>query len=254
MNNKYEWKRSLHNGKLVLPDSSKIPVGLLSFAGENKAAGNKAFFVMPLPSFWKTAAVSSKELGLENLVTGVFLHEFSHSQQMENFGKRISFFEQSSDYGFDFSDDIVQDIFGNDSVYISLFRHEVAELYEASFSKNKYERNRLAEKAFESIRKRQAAYFNGKYSTLNQIDNFFLTMEGLGQYAMYAWLKHPKGANLPAEQVIAGVRRGKKQWSQEEGFALFLLLEKYSPASKWAPAMFGTKTESVTDLILNKIN
>ena len=95
---------------------------------------------------------------------------------------------------------------------------------------------------------------NPVYSTLNQIDNFFLTMEGLGQYAMYAWLKHPKGANLPAEQVIAGVRRGKKQWSQEEGFALFLLLEKYSPASKWAPAMFGTKTESVTDLILNKIN
>jgi hypothetical protein len=74
-------------------------------------------------------------------------------------------------------------------------------------------------------------------------------MEGLGQYTMYAWLIHPKGGNIAAETAVKGVRRGGRWWSQEEGLALFLALEKLAPPKKWAPKMFGSTTESVLRLI-----
>jgi hypothetical protein len=62
-------------------------------------------------------------------------------------------------------------------------------------------------------------------------------------------LKHPKGGNIKREIAIEGVRRGGKWWSQDEGFALFLNLDKLTVSKIWARDMFGDKTESVTDLI-----
>jgi hypothetical protein len=99
------------------------------------------------------------------------------------------------------------------------------------------------------MKQRQKEYFKGEYENLNEIDNFFLTMEGLGQYSMFLWLKHPKGGNIKREIAIEGVRRGGKWWSQDEGFALFLILDKLTLPKNWAKDMFGDKTESVTVLI-----
>ena len=252
MKQSYRWKQAPHNGTLTLPDSSKIPVGLMSFAGDNKI-GRKPFFVMPLPSFWKTAGVTSAELGLDKLITGVFLHEFSHSQQMQNFGKKIAAFEHSSNFGIDFTDDIVQDLFKQDSIYTAAFRSETNTFYKAAEEKDAAERKRIIQTGLMEMNNRQQTYFTGKYKELTVIDDFFLTMEGLGQYSMYAWLVHPKGGNLPKEQVIKGVRRGKKQWSQDEGFVLFLLLAKYASPKSWAPAMFANETTPVKQLLVNNI-
>jgi hypothetical protein len=254
--NNANWKKAAHNGLIILPNSDTIPVGLMSFAGENKLT-SKPFFVMPLPSFWQAAGVTSKELGLENLLTGVFLHEFSHSQQVQNFGKKIAGFERTTNFGIDFTDDIVQDLFSKDPVYSRLFKMEVNDLYKAVQEENIAERNEMIQHSLIAMDLRQERNFKDQYLPLGEIEDFFLTMEGLGQYSMYAWLTHPKGANLPKEQVITGVRRGKSQWSQDYGFAFFLLLEKYASADKWAPELFSTETTAVkklltTHILLNK--
>lgn len=246
------WKMAPHHGKIVLPNRDTLPVGLMSFAGENKRT-SKPFFVMPLPSFWQAAGVTSKELGLENLLTGVFLHEFSHSQQVQNFGKKISAFERTTNFGIDFTDDIIQDLFSKDPVYSRLFKMEVNDLYKAVQEENISERNKMILHSLIVMDLRQEKNFKDQYLPLGEIEDFFLTMEGLGQYSMYAWLTHPKGANLPKEQVITGVRRGKSQWSQDYGFAFFLLLEKYAPANKWAPDLFSTETTAVKKLLTTHI-
>jgi len=79
----------LHNDSITLPDNSIISISLLSFAAEIPNQ-DKSYFVMPLPDFWQQSGVSSNNLGLDNLITGIFIHEFTHSQQMQNFGKRIT--------------------------------------------------------------------------------------------------------------------------------------------------------------------
>lgn len=244
MNLKLTWRKSLHHDTLTLPDRTKVPVGLMSFASE---VNGNAFFVMPLLSFWQHNEIKSKELGTEKLVTGVFLHEFSHSQQMENFGKKISSYESTTHFEAPFSDDIVQHLFGKNEAYISLYKQEVSFLY-SSVKDEKLDQT-LVNKALETMQNRQQTFFKDKFVALKEIDRFFLTMEGLGQYTMYLWLIHPKGGNIPVTDAIAGVRRGSKWWSQDEGFGLFLVLDRLTIPSAWATGLFGDSTEDVISLI-----
>ena len=250
----FTWRKSPHNGSLTLPDKSVVPIGLMSFAGELRGANNNAFFVMPLPDFWLKAGVKSDELGLENLVTGVFLHEFAHSQQMRNFGKRITEFEKSSKFETEFSDDIVQNLFDKNPAYTEIYLKETDAFYNAFAEKNRSAKAATIERGINLLRTRHTDFFTGKFENLMTIDEFFLTMEGLGQYTMYAWLTHKRGANLSPEIALKGTRRSKKWWSQEEGLALFLILEQYSKPKNWAKNMFGDKTESVVDLISRQLN
>ena len=247
LDKKLNWYKAAHNGMLTLPDGQQLPLGLHSFAAP--LPGRNAFFVMPLPAFWEKAGVQSEELGLDNLLTGVFLHEFSHSQQMRNFGSSMSEFEKKHRFKSDFTDDLVQACFEKDSVYTNRFREETALFYAAAMTDNNIHRQQWLIKAFQHYHSRQDTYFNGEYEVLKTLDDFFLSMEGLGQYSMYAWLVHPKGGNLSKETALRGVRRGGKWWSQEEGMALFLVLEKLLLPHQGAAAMFGTKTVSVIELI-----
>lgn len=251
MNLKFQWKRKPHNDTLILPDKSVVPINLMSFAAEIPA-GERSFFVMPLPNFWNQAGVSSKELGIENLITGVFIHEFSHSQQMQNFGKKMTEFEKENNFDIEFSDDIVQNIFSKDTAYLKYYKREIELLYSLTTAK-KPEKSSV-KKGLSMIGQRQAEYFKGKHKNLIEIDNFFLTMEGLGQYSMFLWLTHPQGGNIKRETAIEGVRRGGRWWSQDEGFALFLILDKLTLTKNWAKDMFGSKTESVIELIHRNLN
>lgn len=252
LGHQFVWKRTLHKDSLTLPDSSRVPIGLMSFAAELPGEKSKSFFVMPLPAFWQKAGVTSKELGDDNLFTGVFLHEFSHSQQMQNFGRKITTLEKANDFGTAFSDDIVQHLFSKDSVYTLFFEKELNTFYNAVNKKDSILKKFLVKAGIDALRYRHSNFFTGKFENLKEIDEFFLTMEGLGQYTMFAWLTHKQGANLPQDIAIAGVRRGKKWWSQEEGFALFLLLGQLSEPANWAKPMFGDGTESVIRLIESK--
>jgi len=242
-----KWKKALHHDTLTLPDKSIVPISLMSFAAPIPGAGNGSFFVMPLLSFWQKSGVTSKELGLENLITGIFIHEFSHSQQMQNFGKKITDYEQLNKFGVAFSDDIVQNIFEKDSNYIRLYNKEVELFY--SVIKNNQLNKIILNESFTIMRQRQEEFFKGDLKSLAQIDDFFLTMEGLGQYSMYLWLINPKGGNIKKEIAVAGVRRRKNRWSQDEGFALFLILDQLTKSKNWAKDMFGNKTVSIIQLI-----
>jgi hypothetical protein len=252
INLKLNWKKSLHNDLLTLPDKSVVPINLMSFAAEIPTDSNKSFFVMPLPSFWLNSGVTSKELGTENLITGVFIHEFSHSQQMQNFGKKITEFEKFNDFGVEFNDDIVQNIFEKDSTYLKCYKNEIDLLYR-SIKSNSINKQSV-KKGLALMKQRQEKYFKGDYKNLNQIEDFFLTMEGLGQYSMYLWLINPNGGNVNKEIAIQGVRRGGKWWSQDEGFALFLILDKLNNPKNWAKNMFGSKTENIVEMINKLIN
>lgn len=252
MNLKLHWKKELHHDSLTLPDKSVVPINLMSFAAAIPTDSSRSFFVMPLPGFWKKSGVSSKELGLENLITGVFIHEFSHSQQMQNFGKKMTAMEHQNNFGVEFSDDIVQNIFSKDTTYLDIYKKE-NELFYGSIKNNALEKKSVKE-AFALMKQRQQEYFKGIYENLQLIDNFFLTMEGLGQYSMFLWLTHPQGGHIERETAIKGVRRGAKWWSQDEGLALFLILDTLTPPKNWVRSMFGDRTESVINLIENHLN
>ena len=157
-------------------------------------------------------------------------------------------------YKVDFSDDIVQDYFEKDSGYKAKFRNEVAVFYDDAAVKDNSKRTDLMNKGIKMLKLRQDEYFTDSLILFKEIDDFFLTMEGLGQYTMYAWLVHPRGGNIAAETALKGVRRGGRSWSQEEGLSLFLLLDKLYKPKQWSMQMFGDETINVIELINRKLN
>ena len=242
------WRKAVHNGQLTLPDGQKIPVGLMTFAAPLKDANRKSFFVMAAPPYWKEAGVESPELGIENLLTGVFLHEFAHTHQMQGIGARVDEIDSTHKFNMALSDDIVQDHYKKDSVYVRLFRAETNKFYEAVFAHSEKGARILASKALSLLKKRQATYFKGEKVILVELDNIFLSMEGLGQYTAVAWLTHPEGADMPFEKAVNGFRRKGSQWSQEEGLALFLILNRLTKTD-WPNDIFGKRPKHVIELL-----
>lgn len=241
------WKKSLHNGRITLPDKSEVPVDIMAYAAENPLNFKKPYFIMPLPSFWNNRGVESKELGLNKMITGIFVHEFSHTQQMQNFGKGITAFQNESKFNLELDDNVIQNLFQHDSLYTQMFLAEVDVLYEAIAS-NKINNSKV-KRGIELMKKRRSTFFKGQFANLEQIENLFLTMEGFGQYSMFVWLTHKNGGNIIYDQAVKGIRRNKKWWSQDEGLVLFLILERYIEPKIWAREMFGNNLKDVIYLL-----
>lgn len=241
------WKWRAHHGTLTIPDGQKVPVGLMSFAASD--SGGHPFFVMAAPAYWKTAGVESKELGLDNLMTAVFLHEFTHTRQQTGMGAMVDAIEKKHTFKDpELSDDIVQHTFQKDSNYVKVFRVETDKFYQAAFAKDTQTTKKLTREALVLLQKRQATYFIRNKSILKSLDNIFLTMEGLGQFVGFYWLQHPSGARVPFTKAVEGMRRKRNQWSQEEGLAMFLILDKLTKPD-WRNELFGNKPKNIIELL-----
>lgn len=86
---------------------------------------------------------------------------------------------------------------------------------------------------------------------LVEMDNVFLSMEGIGQYLIVSWLTHPQGGNYPIDIAIEAARRDSKWWSQDEGLALFLVFSKMKNPN-WK-IMFSNNPIDIVTLIEKEI-
>ena len=80
-----------------------------------------------------------------------------------------------------------------------------------------------------------------------EAEDLWLTFEGAGQWAGYQWSIHPQGgAQAPAE-VLPRFTHGH-WWSQTEGFAVVLALDRIvGPA--WKRHAFGDGAETVLEML-----
>ncbi|WP_211272641.1 hypothetical protein [Gelidibacter algens] len=242
------WTKFKHNDSLTLPTNQRVPIGLMSFTAPISNGSEKAFFVMGVPLFWKNAKVTSKELGDENLYTSVFLHEFAHTQQNKIFGVKLDQFDRDNKFKLELSDDMIQEDFEKDSIYTKKIKAEINMFYDAFHANNILETKQLATKGLEMYNRRQKEYFVNDRAIYNTLDDFFLTMEGIGQYTTVAWLTHPKGGNLDIQKAVKGMRRGGKWWSQDEGLAMFLIYAKISNP-ELGKEMFGSDLNMINQLL-----
>lgn len=236
------WRAAAHDGKaIVLPDGQAMPVMQTSFAAPDGRGG--AFFVMAAPSYWKASGVTSAELGLERLVTAVFVHEFSHTRQIAAFGPRLDALERSWHGEGEVSDDLVQHVLGEEPDYAADFARERDLLFAAAAAAapDAARARELAAQALEAMRLRRATWFDGERAVLGELDDAFLSFEGAGQLAGYRWLIHPQGGALAPEVALPGTRRGGRFWSQDEGLALYLVLDRL--ASDWPVRAYADDAE-----------
>jgi hypothetical protein len=248
---KLTWKKKPHNGLITLPTGEKAPLGLMVFTAISDSMENRPFFIMPLPQIWKSYGVQS-DIGLDYFLTGVFVHEFSHTQQMEGIGNQITVLSKGVSFEENLNDEIVQQIFSEDSSYVSAFESEHSSIFHAISIDDTIEKKIKVRSILNSINERQDQYFHGEYQSFKELNPLFLTMEGVGQYTMYAWLAHPKGGNLEKSQAFNATRT--KSWIQDEGFGLTILLAELENPKKWSEKVFGPNSYTIIDLLKNEIN
>lgn len=236
------WTGRAHNGSVRLPDGHRIPISVTSFAGET---AGRPFFVMALPPIWDKAGIpiSGDHLAL----TGVFLHEFSHTRQTPALAPVFAAAAAVRAMPEDFSDDSLQEHFRSDAAYSAAAVKETELLFAAAVDPNADRARSLAQKALEMMEERQAKWFVGENADWKPYDDLFLTMEGFGQWVGYAWLTDPRGGRLSRETARDKMRGTRKWWSQEEGLALFLVIDRFVPG--WQQRAFAVRPALGIDLL-----
>ena len=238
-----KWTGTPHEGKILLPDGKEIDVGVTSFASRDDRTG-KRFFVMALPSIWYAANVMKPgDLGL----TGVFLHEFSHTRQMDVLRPRFDSASAIHELPEDFTDDTIQKTFEPDGDYAQSIAREIDLLYRAADERDPTKARSLARQALGLMEARQNRFFVGTNAWLKPYDDLFLTMEGFGQWAAYAWLSDARGGRMTPAIARDRMRGSRKWWSQDEGLALFLVIDRLVPA--WPRQAFGSTPASGIELL-----
>lgn len=229
------WVSAVHGAKIRLPNGNQIPAGVTSFAWSDGHAG---FFVMSTPSVWRAGKVPGGPLGLDMLMTAVLLHEASHVTQMQTYGKRMETLSKRYDLPESFGDDSIQERFQASREFASSVQRETALFLQAAAASDRKAAIRFAAQARELMRQRQQRWYPARDSYLAEAEDIWLTMEGSAQWAGYRWLMDARGGHVSPAAAAAGFGSRGKWWSQSEGFALFMALERLT-AGRWKRHAFN---------------
>ena len=171
---------------------------------------------MALPAVWQAGGkASAGRLGL----TGVFLHEFSHTRQMNVL--RPAFEAAAVIYKMpdDFNDDSIQKKFKSDPIYAALIEKETDVLYRAAEEPDEGKARALPRRALALIDARQKRWFAGRDAKLKAYDDHFpdhgrvRPMEGLCVAVVHERWRHDAGGGASEDarkprMVVAGGRSG----------------------------------------------
>jgi hypothetical protein len=234
----FAWQGTPHAGTAHLPDGKTVTVGPVSFAAPDPADQGTAYFVMSLPSVWRAKGVKSG-LGLEVLMEGVLLHEMAHTRQFQAAQPMLE--RLTAQYGLpdDISDDSLQETYATNPEYVRDYEAERDLLFAAAAAPTDTQARALAGQALARMKARRAHWFTGPDEKWLGLDDVFLTMEGLGQWVAYWWFTSPQGLKLDPATAQRELRRGGKHWTQDEGLALFLVIDRLVPG--WQSRAFGAQ-------------
>lgn len=239
------WAAAPHSGDISLPDGEVIPASVTSFTSAN-AEG--AYFVMAAPSVWRSGGVPGGPLGLETLMVAVLLHEGSHVAQSHTYGARITDLAQRYALPESFNDDSVQERFGDDPQFTASIERETDLFFAAARSSTNDMAFQLAREARALMKARARRWYVGADSYFGEAEDLWLTFEGAGQWVGHQWLVSPAGANVSPEDAMAGFARRSRWWSQNEGLAIALTLDRLG-ATDWPRQAFGAGERTLLEML-----
>jgi hypothetical protein len=166
------------------------------------------------------------------------MHEISHVVQFKTYLSRTREIPGVEALGISaMTDDVVQDMFATESEFVTSFEQETRLLFAAAAAGSNAECRDLARTARTLMLARQTRYYGGQLQALLQLENIFLTLEGSGQFAAVLWLTSTSGPRLSREEAEQEFGREGRYWSQRQGLALFLVLERLAP--EWRRTVYG---------------
>lgn len=222
-----------HAGEIVLPSGDKVPVQLVTFAS-TFGDPPKPFLVMAMPSIWRATPRHANDPNLERVMRAVFVHEMTHTQQTAALGTRIGELAQALGIPDDeMSDDIVQQRFGENDAFRAAYEKERDLFYRAAREKDRA----VARQAVAAMKNRRARFFQGRNAPFAELEEIFLMMEGVANWAAYK----------ASGEDLQRMRGSRKWWSQDEGLAIFVTIDALLP--RWQRRVFAERPASLLTLL-----
>ena len=239
---RYRTAGTPHSGQIGLPDGGTVPARKLAFA--SPLSDGRMFFIMALPSVWRADRSEPRDSARLSMV--VFMHEFAHTQQAASLGARI---DDLIARGLpeDSDDDVIQDRFGEQPNYRTVYESERDLFYRATATPDASRSRVTLAAAAQAMAARRERWFRGEDALYAEADDVFLTLEGTGNWAAWMWLTDPRGGGLSPAEATAFVRGGGNQWSQDEGLGIMLAIDRLTP--DWPALAFSPGGATADGLI-----
>lgn len=223
-----------HLGTFVTPnDSKQLPTPT---AATLMATDGRPFFVLALMRIWKERPDVAHDPDPTLWLTRVALHEMVHTLHLHHIAQNVERLHDRGPLPAQVGDDIVEDRFASNPTYRDAFLQERDLLYRAALADTDAEARRLGREALALADARRVKYFTGADAMFAELEDVFLTMEGVAEWFAFRAVPRPAGATRTA--LSAAHANLKNSWSQAEGLAMFLLIERLA-TSNWPSRVLG---------------
>ena len=231
-----------HRGKVRLPNSSDIPPVGLAFGSlyEREPDDKEPFFVLALLDVWRQNVKAAKDPRLPHTMLGVFSHEVVHTWQLEAVDRRVDELKQRYAVPQTVDDDVVENRFKDVPGFREAHDSETDLFYAAASETDSARRRQLVAKALALVRARQSKYFTGPDEVYRALEELFLNMEGVAVWASFKLSQIDERFDIGVKDPV--IERARNTWSQDEGLALFLLIDSMVP--EWRERVLGPSLAS----------
>lgn len=228
----------LHGGAVTLPDGKQVPAQPLAFTSVyNK---NRTFFIVALPELWRPQWKPT-DPKLEEFFLGVSAHELAHTTQIAELSRRAAALSETATLPENFNDDVLEERWKTNAEYLALFERERDLFFDAAAEKDDARARTLACEALDLVQQRHERFFTGVDEVYRTVDGLFLNLEGVGSWVQYEMARRDP-ANFTAEQQILDTKGRGTSWSQGEGLALLMLIDRFVP--RWQRRLLAPELAS----------
>jgi hypothetical protein len=193
--------------------------------------GRRAFAAIALPSLLRRVAENNDLEDLEGFFLGVAGHELVHTRQLGDVMQRITRLRERYTVPAGTTDNIIQETYKSNPEYVALYSRERDALFQAAseLDTNPDSARRLVSEALALAEKRRATFFTGDHAVYTELDDIFLVLEGIGEWVHLQIARANAPKDEPWPKTAMAVLKGNTDWVQEEGFALFVLIDQLVP-------------------------
>jgi hypothetical protein len=110
-----------------------------------------------------------------------------------------------------------------------MFEREMDALMQAVFADNAATARTSVRKALAFAKERKGTFFVDDNAGYAELDDLFLVLEGTAMWAQFKSETSTPAASRNSRRILESLFKQTRAWSQQEGLALFLLLDRFKP-------------------------
>ncbi len=225
-----------HTGQISLPNG-RLVTARATASTSVYGSGAATFSVVSMLSIWERDPRRAKQPRLGEFFQGLLIHELTHSTQLVGVTRRVAALRRANAMPGIVDDDVVQRRFGLMPAFRLAIEAERNIFYRAVLSEDRAKRRDWAEQGLSMAHKRRSKFYTNQSTAFRELEDVFFAMEGSAQWATYRWARLQAAPDVGDEAVIRFVRDNRNYWSQDEGLALYLLIDALVPG--WQRRTFG---------------